>query len=242
MSASDAGLPVELGPFASRVLLDWQEVVRDGRAWDVLADRLGGRGIPDLESALWDLAVEPLHRALGTLLAHADRVGEAAYRDEAANTLATFLSQCARLLSRPMADPAAPAMLRDALEADRRTARTTATAAETAAQVAWRFLAVAGAAFDRSGPTAAVRLFDELRLRSVVAAGTQAHGADSAYAWRLAAQVRAQLAHPHARYDQDAWQRFVSDPDARFAAGLDEHATMADAPAWLPQAGHLVGN
>ena len=235
----DAGLPVELGPFASRVLLDWQEVARDGRAWDTLVDDLAGRGIPDLESALWDLAVEPLHRGLGTLLAQADpaTTPTAVFRDEAGRMLDAFVARTARLLTRPAPDPTAATRLRARLTSDlaASTDATSETAAEHAAEVAWHVLAVAGEAFDRANPATAARLFDDLRLRSVVAAGAQAHGADSAYAWRLAARVRAQLAHPYARTDADAWRRFLADPDARYAADLSEDATPEQAPTWLPR-------
>lgn len=226
----DAGLPVTLGAFASRVLLDWCEVARDGRPWDVLCDRLGGRGVPDLESALWDLAVEPVHRELGTWLAQPIEAASATWRDAGARALERVLRDATRLLTRPAPDPAAPDALRARLAAP--TVPVT-TPAEAAAEAAWAFVAAAGAAYDRSGPLGALRLYDDLRLRSVIAAGARAHGAETEYAWRLAARVRARLAHDRATSDPERWAAFLADPDARWASGLDADATPAEAPAWL---------
>jgi len=62
------GLKVELGPFGSRVLLDWREVARDDRPWDELASALPPEGVPDLERALWAIAVRPAQGALETVL------------------------------------------------------------------------------------------------------------------------------------------------------------------------------
>ncbi|MFM8559650.1 MAG: hypothetical protein ACKOC6_08645, partial [bacterium] len=66
-----------------------------------------------------------------------------------------------------------------------------------------------------------------------IAAGARAHGAETEYAWRLAARVRARLAHSGATSDPERWAAFLADPDARWAAGLGAAATPADAPAWL---------
>jgi glycosidase len=107
-------------------------------------------------------------------------------------------------------------------------------AAETAARVAWHLLAVTGAAFAPERATdEAVRIFDTLLLRTAIAEGVRAHGADSEYAWRLAARVRAWLAHPAATTDDDAWRRFMEDDDARWGATLPSGAERSDAPEWL---------
>src|SRR5262245_31335121 len=58
------GLRVERQGYGSRVLLDWREVVRDGRPWDGLASAVPPAGTPDLERALWAIAVRPAQHAL----------------------------------------------------------------------------------------------------------------------------------------------------------------------------------
>src|SRR5258706_2572020 len=58
------GLPVELHAYGSRVLLDWRAVPRDDRPWDELARTLPAEGVPDMERALWALAVRPAQQAL----------------------------------------------------------------------------------------------------------------------------------------------------------------------------------
>src|SRR5262249_37807512 len=66
------GLRVELKAYGSRVLLDWHAVARDGRPWDELLPTLPADGMPDLERALWALAVRPAQRALEAALADRD--------------------------------------------------------------------------------------------------------------------------------------------------------------------------
>ena len=61
-------------------------------------------------------------------------------------------------------------------------------------------------------------------------------GAEDERAWRLAARVRALLAHPRAASADgtpEEWRALLADPDARYAAELDEDTPRADAPAWL---------
>ena len=107
-------------------------------------------------------------------------------------------------------------------------------AAERATRIAWYVLATAGECFaPAAAPDEAVRLFDTLLLRTAIADGLRAHGADSEYAWRLAARVRAWLAHPAATLDDAAWQRLMEDDDARWGAALAADAVRADAPDWL---------
>jgi hypothetical protein len=45
--------------------------------------------------------------------------------------------------------------------------------------------------------------------------------------------VRALLAHPDAARDAASWRALLADDDARYAAGLGEAATAAEAPGWL---------
>ncbi len=223
------GFAVRLGAFGSRIYIDWQPVAHDGRAWDELARRLGDAGTRDLESALWDLAIEPVQHALASAFAIPDDATPALRREQAVRALETLVREAARLLAWPVNQRDLGAHLREALEAD----PTSEPAAEQVAQLTWRLLRAAGAAFDDSGAAASLRLFDELRLRNTIAGLARAAGADSEYAWRLAARVRARLAHTEAARDAAAWARFLSDPDARFAAGLASDATRDEAPAWI---------
>jgi glycosidase len=63
------GLLVDLGPFAYRVLADIHERVdADGSLADLESD-LAGRAVADLDAALADLRLRPLHEALSTVLA-----------------------------------------------------------------------------------------------------------------------------------------------------------------------------
>ena len=229
----DAGYRVALGAFGSCVLIDWQEVPHDSRDWDELASRLGDQGARDLESALWDLRLEPVQRMLAAALRPAADATPATRRELAVRALETLTNEAMRLLAWAAVDLNAGATLRAALEQDREPDD----AAERVAQVAWRVLGAAGRAFDSSGPGASLRLFDELRLRSVIALAARDSGADSEYAWRLAARVRARLAHPAATADAAAWERFLTDDDARFAAGVATGAAIDTAPAWLSSAG-----
>jgi hypothetical protein len=66
-----------------------------------------------------------------------------------------------------------------------------------------------------------------------VARAARSHGAEGEEAWRLAARVRALLAHPDAGTDASAWRALLADDDARYAAGLAEDAAAPEAPRWL---------
>jgi hypothetical protein len=82
----------------------------------------------------------------------------------------------------------------------------------------------------------ALRLYDELSLREAIARAARAHGAEGEHSWRLAARVRALLAHPHAvsrSAGAGSWQALLADDDARYALGLGDDASIAKAPAWL---------
>jgi glycosidase len=62
------GLPVRLGAYQRRVLADLTELRDvDGR-WSRLERELAGRGVPDLEDALRELDLAPVHEALTTLV------------------------------------------------------------------------------------------------------------------------------------------------------------------------------
>lgn len=59
------GLRLELGAYERRVFLDLRDV-HDGASgiWSRLAARLGGRGVPSIEDALWELELDAVHEPL----------------------------------------------------------------------------------------------------------------------------------------------------------------------------------
>ena len=63
------GLTVELHAYQSHVFLDWRELKPTAQQpWDKLSDQLAGRGVPNLDDALVDLGLRPVHDALRKLL------------------------------------------------------------------------------------------------------------------------------------------------------------------------------
>jgi hypothetical protein len=224
--------------------MDWSEVVRDGRPWDELERRLEGRGVPDLESALWDLVVEPLQTTVTTAV-------RGALEDSAETALGRALGELLEgalprlgLVAGERAVTRMRLLQRQRALAEIERASGAFAPAERAAHRAWLLLEAAGHELDARG-AAGTRLFDELRLRGALAEGLRSHGAADELAWRLAARVRALLAHPHAGDEApagQAWDAFVRDTDAAFAAGIAPGATPASAgspPAWVSLPGRL---
>jgi glycosidase len=75
---ADRGLRVELRAFEYRVYLDFDEITDETGAYGLLADRLGGRGVPSVAEALLELRTGPLHQALAEVgRAVRERLGEA---------------------------------------------------------------------------------------------------------------------------------------------------------------------
>jgi hypothetical protein len=65
----ERGLRVDLHAYQAHVFLDWQELHASARnPWDRLCDALNGRGVVNLEDALVDLELRPVHDALRKLL------------------------------------------------------------------------------------------------------------------------------------------------------------------------------
>ena len=66
---AERGLRLELHPYQSHVFLDWRELhAGAGKAWDRLCDHLAGRGVPNLDDALVNLEMRPVHDALRAAL------------------------------------------------------------------------------------------------------------------------------------------------------------------------------
>ncbi|RYG67733.1 alpha-amylase, partial [bacterium] len=58
---SQNGLFIELGPYGHQVFLDWREVSDEGGLYAKLAALLQGGGVPNVERALKEMLLEPIH-------------------------------------------------------------------------------------------------------------------------------------------------------------------------------------
>jgi hypothetical protein len=66
---ADHGITLSLHAYQCYVFLDWRELhPTAGKAWDRLCDYLGGRGVPNLDDALINLELKPVHDALRSAL------------------------------------------------------------------------------------------------------------------------------------------------------------------------------
>ena len=66
---SDHGLTFDLHAYQCHVFMDWHELYASAeKPWDRLCDQLNGRGVANLEDALVNLELQPVHHALRSLL------------------------------------------------------------------------------------------------------------------------------------------------------------------------------
>jgi glycosidase len=66
---AERGLTLGLHAYQCHVFLDWRELYSTAeQPWDRLSDRLNGSGVPNLEDALVNLELQPVHDALRALL------------------------------------------------------------------------------------------------------------------------------------------------------------------------------
>jgi hypothetical protein len=69
VNTAEHGLSIELRAYQCHVFLDWREMrATADKPWDCLCDELNGRGVPNLEDELINLALRPVHHALRRLL------------------------------------------------------------------------------------------------------------------------------------------------------------------------------
>ncbi|HLY40507.1 MAG TPA: alpha-amylase family glycosyl hydrolase [Terracidiphilus sp.] len=67
---AERGLTLDLHAYQSHVFLEWREMYATAeKPWDRLCDHLNGRGVPNLEDALVQLELQPVHQQLKSLLA-----------------------------------------------------------------------------------------------------------------------------------------------------------------------------
>jgi glycosidase len=66
---AERGLTLDLNAYQCHVFMDWHEKYSTAEyPWDRLCDHLNGRGVPNLEDALVNLELQPVHQALRALL------------------------------------------------------------------------------------------------------------------------------------------------------------------------------
>ena len=62
---AERGLTLDLHAYQCHVFLDWRELCATPKQpWDRLCDQLNGRGVPNLDDALVNLELRPVHDAL----------------------------------------------------------------------------------------------------------------------------------------------------------------------------------
>jgi glycosidase len=258
---ANEGLRLELDAYTCRVLLDWREVVADGvQPWGTLAERLGGRGVPNVHEAMFMLVLEPVHAALRAVMDPALVASLASgtpLRGDASNRVRAFLWTAHDFAKRRMdvtlgefrgdiggavrafEKRVAAAMNIGALEAsfasswprDVRALFEYHDVAALGALIGWCALEALGRACEPANAAAcAARLFDALRLRSVLAEAEGRLGLEGEECWRVAARVRVALAHallapgvPRETAARTPALDWIRDPDAAWLTGVNEY-------------------
>jgi glycosidase len=223
---ADGGLRLELEAYTCHVFLDWREIVADGsRPWDILTDRLGGRGVPSVDEAMLMLVLEPAHAALQAVLDPAlivslatgtatsvdadDRVRAflTAVHDLAKRTpdvtigelrgdVSSAVKAFEKHLDAAMSIAGLEARFASPWPADARALFEPRDAAALGALLGWCALEALGRVCDPTNAAeSAARLFDSLRLRGVLATAEECLGLAGDECWRAAARVRLALAH-----------------------------------------------
>jgi len=263
---AEKGLRLELHAYTCHVFLGWREIAADdARPWEMLAERLAGRGVPNMEEAMRLLLLEPVHASLRAVLdpALVGSLGsETAGRGEAASALAdaasrvrAFLDEVSELARRSpdittgnfrgditkavhvfetrlhaaLKIAEVEARLESPWPRDTRALFAVESQAARGAMLAWSALEALGLFCDPSHATdSTVRLFDDLRLRGVLAEAVQRLGVEGEEGWRVAARVRVAFAHARRAPGAEAGDVSVTlgwlrDPDAAWLTGVNEY-------------------
>lgn len=252
------GLRVELGPYQSRVFVDWQAVVEDHRPWRELARRSGAEGIADLDAELSRMASEPAQRAFRELcaLAATDTPGRAPLLAEGAVSwaaLAAPLMGRARPAEATVRENVRASLAR--LEALRkRMARLKRAEVHTWLPAAaheperdtllavYAMLRALGETLSPDSPDhTAGEMVAAMGLRSALAEALGAHVEDPEDGWRAAARLGLVFAHRGAMGSVTAWHAFLDEPDTRWLIGVeqDEDTLRFDRDAFLALAGWM---
>jgi glycosidase len=181
------GLHVSLDAYQGHVFWEFREL-HDGAShqWSRLNAMLGGRGVPSLEDALWELQLEPVHTPLRTAiadpsLASVERVVAAIA--EATTTTGDQAAVVALISERAKRTHDAVAAIEDPVD--------------EAALRLWTLLSSLGSLPKGADAAATSRAwYDELRMAPVVATGLRERGLDEASAWATADLVRVLLDLP----------------------------------------------
>ncbi len=202
------GLRLTLDAYQGHAFWEFREVP-DGSSgqWRRLAERLGGRGVPSLESALRDLQLEPVHAPLRAVFdgpevtAVLDGGASPADLDTLEARFAAFLAGvigATGLAGETGADPAElAATIRE------RTVAAFAVGAEglergdRAALLGWLAMSRTGELAPNADVVAtSAAWFDELRLAPLLAVGFRNAGLDESAAWAAADRIRVLLILP----------------------------------------------
>jgi hypothetical protein len=241
----ERGLRVDLAAYERHVLLDVRDV-RDGsaRLWSRLWDRIGSRGVPSLDDALRELALEPVHEPLRATIAGGlrplIRAGDAPDEETLVNDAARVVAAISAVTSTGRDPDAVAGLVIDgaraiASRADRRAPRSPVGSAfgdpwHRAVLAGWVVTAPLGR-LATGDPIATSRAwFDELRLEQPLVAGLRSTGIDEGAAWGAAARVRLLLDLPRpstvgGRTKPDTARRLVmawlDRPDLRAFLGVN---------------------
>ena len=220
------GLRLELEAYSCHVFLEWREVIDDGTChWDTLAERLGGRGVPNIHEAMLMLVLEPVHATLRAVLDPAlvaslaagtsprPDVGERVRalletvdnlaKRRADVTIAEFrgdvesaVQAFEKRLDAAMNIAAMETRFTSPWPSDARAFLEPHDVACLGAVLGWCALEALGRACDMANAAeSAAQLFDSLRLRGVLAEAEGRLGLEGEECWRAAARVRVALAH-----------------------------------------------
>ena len=203
----ERGLWLALDAYQGHAFWEFREI-HDGSSgqWRRLAERLGGRGVPSLETALRDLQLEPVHAPLRAVFEGA-QVTAVLDRAAAPEDLDVLEARFAAFLAGVVDATGVAGFAGDpnGLAAAVRERTTTAFAAhaedleraDRAALLGWLALSRTGELAPGADVAAtSAAWFDELRLAPVLAVGFRGAGLDESAAWAAADQVRVLLTLP----------------------------------------------
>ncbi|MEA2608870.1 MAG: hypothetical protein QOJ75_1113 [Chloroflexota bacterium] len=198
------GLRLSLDAYEAHVYWEFREVL-DGVAgqWSRLAARLGGAGVPSVDTALRELQLEPVHRPLQEVVAGeipSAILGGSATRaqlDELERRVAIFLDAVIDATGVPGDARALATATRRRIEAAADELARLPSLTDRAALFGWLLLARTGELAPGAEVAATSRAwYDELRLAGALAAGLREAGLEDSEGLAAAELVRLLLALP----------------------------------------------
>ena len=233
----ERGLWLTLDAYQGHVFWEFREI-HDGSSgqWRRLADLLGGRGVPSVDTALRDLQLEPVHTRLravfdgGHVGAVLDGSAMPSDLDALQVRLAAFLAAVAAATGVPGAAEPLAATIRERTVADFAPNSAGLQLADRAAMLGWLALAPMGGLAPGADVTAtSAAWFDELRLAPILANGLRGAGLDEAAAWAATDRIRVLLGLPRpsairargAARDARLMERWLATDTVRSAMGVN---------------------